>query len=66
MPWACSGSSCVLVTATMTNDTRSRVPALGLQDVTEENAELALGVKANKGLIPRGAQLPSKPSYCPS
>lgn len=30
------------------------------QDVTEENAELALGVKANKGLVPRAAQLPSK------
>ncbi len=26
-----------------------------LQDVTEENAELALGVKANKGLIPPAA-----------
>ena len=33
-----------------------------LQDVTEENAELALGVKANKGLVPRAAQLPSE---CP-
>lgn len=28
---------------------------LWLQDVTEENAELALGVKANKGLIPAAA-----------
>ena len=26
-----------------------------LQEVTEENAELALGVKANKGLIPPAA-----------
>lgn len=26
-----------------------------VQDVTEENAELALGVKANKGLIPAAA-----------
>ena len=35
-----------------------------LQDVTEENAELALGVKANRGLIPRAAQLPGELSVC--
>lgn len=31
-----------------------------LQDVTEENAELALGVKANKGLIPPAAAATGK------
>lgn len=39
---------------------------LCLQDVTEENAELALGMKANKGLLPAAATPTGHPKASPT